>query len=51
VVKPDNTLELRFVRLGKEVNGKVEVLSGLEGNERIVVEGLERACDGCRVGG
>ncbi|NPA41637.1 MAG: efflux RND transporter periplasmic adaptor subunit [Aquificae bacterium] len=51
VVKPDNTLELRFVRLGRKVNGKVEVLSGLEGTERIVVEGLEKACDGCKVGG
>ncbi|WP_457600867.1 efflux RND transporter periplasmic adaptor subunit [Hydrogenivirga sp.] len=51
VVKPDNTLELRFVRLGRRVDGKVEVLSGLEGNERVVVEGLEKACDGCRVGG
>ncbi len=51
VVKPDNTLELRFVRLGRRINGMVEVLSGLNGDERVVVEGLERACDGCRVGG
>ncbi len=51
VVKPDNTLELRFVRLGRRINGKVEVLSGLKEGERIVVEGLERACEGCRVGG
>jgi len=51
VVKPDNTLELRFVRLGRRIGDKVEVLSGLEGNERIVVEGLERTCEGCRVGG
>ncbi len=51
VVKPDNTLELRFVRLGKSFGDLVEVLSGLSEGERIVVDGLERACDGCRVGG
>ncbi|EDP75694.1 efflux RND transporter periplasmic adaptor subunit [Hydrogenivirga sp. 128-5-R1-1] len=51
VVKPDNTLELRFVRLGKVVGDMVEVLSGLNEGERVVVEGLEKACDGCRVGG
>lgn len=51
VVKPDNSLELRFVRLGRSIGDKVEVLSGLEGDERIVVEGLEKACDGCRIGG
>ena len=51
VVKEDGTLELRFVRLGKRLGDKVEILSGLEGNERIVVEGVERACDGCTVGG
>ncbi len=51
VVKPDNTLELRFVRLGRRIGEKVEVLSGLEEGERIVVEGIERACEGCRVGG
>ncbi len=51
VVKPDNTLELRLVRLGRRIDGYVEILSGLEGDERIVVDGLERACEGCRVGG
>lgn len=51
VVKPDNTLELRFVRLGRRIGDKVEILSGLEGAEKVVVEGLERACEGCRVGG
>ncbi|SHK20896.1 efflux RND transporter periplasmic adaptor subunit [Thermocrinis minervae] len=51
VVRPDNTLELRFVKLGQKVGDMVEVLSGLEGNERIVIEGVEKACDGCRIGG
>ncbi len=51
VVKPDNTLELRFVRLGRRIGDKVEVLSGLSEGERIVVRGLEKACEGCKVGG
>ena len=51
VVKPDGTLELRFVRLGRELNGYYEVLSGLSPGDKIVIEGLEKACDGCKVGG
>ncbi len=51
VVKPDNTLELRFVKLGELRGDKVEVLSGLKEGERIVIEGIEKACEGCRIGG
>ncbi|WP_340694927.1 efflux RND transporter periplasmic adaptor subunit [Hydrogenobacter thermophilus] len=51
VVKPDNTLELRFVKLGERRGNMVEVLSGLSADERIVTEGIERACDGCKIGG
>lgn len=51
VVKPDNTLELRFVKLGERRGNKVEVLSGLKEGERIVIQGIEKACEGCRVGG
>ncbi len=51
VVKEDNTLELRFVRLGDSIEDKVQVLSGLKEGERVVVEGIERACEGCKVGG
>ncbi|MCS6957123.1 MAG: efflux RND transporter periplasmic adaptor subunit [Aquificaceae bacterium] len=51
VVKPDNTLELRFVKLGEKRGDKVEVLSGLKEGERIVIQGVEKACEGCRVGG
>ena len=51
VVKPDNTLELRLVRLGREFNGYYEVLAGLSPEEKIVVEGIEKACDGCKIGG
>ncbi len=51
VVKPDNTLELRFVKLGEIRGDKVEILSGLREGERIVIEGVEKACEGCKVGG
>ncbi len=49
VLKPDKTLELRWVKLGKATEGKVEVLSGLNEGDKVVVEGIERACDGCLV--
>jgi len=51
VVREDGTLELRMVRLGREFDGYYEVLAGLKPGERIVVEGVERACEGCRIGG
>ncbi|ADC89433.1 efflux transporter, RND family, MFP subunit [Thermocrinis albus DSM 14484] len=51
VVKPDGTLQLRFVRLGERRGDKVEVLSGLQQGERVVVEGIEKACEGCKLGG
>ncbi|MCS7307757.1 MAG: efflux RND transporter periplasmic adaptor subunit [Aquificaceae bacterium] len=51
VVKPDNTLELRFVKLGEKRGEKVEVLSGLKEGERIVIRGVEKACEGCKLGG
>ncbi len=51
VVEEDGTLRLRFVRTGRRFEGWVEILSGLKGDERIVVRGVERACEGCRVGG
>lgn len=51
VLREDGTLTLRFVRLGRRVGDKVEVLSGLEEGERIVVKGVNKACEGCKVGG
>ncbi|AAC06871.1 CzcB/NccB family metal efflux transporter periplasmic adaptor subunit [Aquifex aeolicus] len=51
VVKPDGTLQLRLIRLGRKLGNYYEVLAGLSPGERIVVEGIERACEGCRVGG
>ena len=36
----------RLVRIGKEFNGNWEILSGLKPNDRIIVQGMEKAVDG-----
>jgi RND family efflux transporter MFP subunit len=36
----------RLVRVGKEYDGSWEILSGLKPNDRIIVQGLEKAVDG-----
>ncbi|NPA53914.1 MAG: efflux RND transporter periplasmic adaptor subunit [Aquificae bacterium] len=42
-------LHLTFVKLGKQLDDKVQVLSGVEPGDEIVVSGIERACDGCKI--
>ncbi|HID79716.1 MAG TPA: efflux RND transporter periplasmic adaptor subunit [Aquifex aeolicus] len=49
VVDEQGILHLRFVRLGLPYGNKVEVLSGLRDGEKIVIEGMKKACDGCAV--
>ncbi|MCS7149468.1 MAG: efflux RND transporter periplasmic adaptor subunit [Caldimicrobium sp.] len=49
VVKDDGILELRYVKLGERRDNEVEVLSGIREGERIIIEGIDRACDGCQV--
>ena len=46
VVDEKGGMTLRLIRIGKEYADRAEVLSGLKGGERIVVEGVERAVDG-----
>ncbi|MDI3327859.1 MAG: efflux RND transporter periplasmic adaptor subunit [Alicyclobacillaceae bacterium] len=41
---------LRYVSLGRESGDRVEVLSGLNAGERIVVSGVDRVTDGAEVG-
>jgi RND family efflux transporter MFP subunit len=36
----------RLVRIGREYDGKWEILSGLKPNDRIIVQGVEKAVDG-----
>ena len=45
-VNEEGVLTLRFVKTGKERNGLIEILSGLEEGERIVVQGTDKAVDG-----
>ncbi|HIC09223.1 MAG TPA: efflux RND transporter periplasmic adaptor subunit [Aquificales bacterium] len=49
VVDKNGIIHLRFVRLGLTFGDKVEVLAGLKPGEKIVVEGVQKACDGCAV--
>lgn len=46
VVQPDKTARQQFVEVGPEFEGQREVLSGLQGDETIIVNGLQRARDG-----
>ncbi|GIW48138.1 MAG: RND transporter [Deltaproteobacteria bacterium] len=39
-------LSYRLVRTGKKYNGMVEILSGLSGGEKVVVDGLDKVVDG-----
>jgi multidrug efflux system membrane fusion protein len=49
VVGQDNVARLRLVTTGKTYGDRVEILSGLDPGERVVVEGAERVTDGGRV--
>lgn len=46
VVDDRGNVSYRLVKLGREFNGKSEVLSGLKNGERIIVGGVEKAVDG-----
>lgn len=49
VVTPEGTARLRLVKLGKTLEGRVEVLSGLTPGERVVTAGMEKMVDGAKV--
>lgn len=46
VVDDQGDVSYRLVKLGRDFDGKWEVLSGLKSGERIIVEGVEKAVDG-----
>jgi multidrug efflux pump subunit AcrA (membrane-fusion protein) len=46
LVKPDNTAMLRWIRTGVENSDMVEVLSGVNAGDRIIVEGIDAVSDG-----
>lgn len=45
-VGKDGVLSLRYIKTGRAYPGGIEVLSGLEPGERVVVKGVEKAVDG-----
>lgn len=49
VLDSDNVVELRTVTLGRHFDGKYEILSGLEENEKIVVKGQAALKSGIKV--
>jgi multidrug efflux system membrane fusion protein len=49
VVDQGNVARMRLVTTGKTYGDRVEILSGLDPGERVVVEGVERVTDGERV--
>jgi RND family efflux transporter MFP subunit len=48
-VDSSDTLRLRLIKPGKERGDQLEVLSGLNEGDRVVVEGVERAKEGAQV--
>ncbi len=49
VVDPSNTIRLRLIKTGKTYGDQVEVLSGLNDGDRVVVEGMDKIKEGDRV--
>ena len=49
IVDSSNILRLRLIKTGKQYGGQLEVLSGLNDGDRIVVEGIEKVKEGDRV--
>ena len=49
IVDSSNILHLRLIKTGKQYGDQLEVLSGLNDGDRIVVEGMERVKEGDRV--
>jgi len=50
VLNEKGILHFRLVRTGREYDGRVEILSGLSGGERVAVSGIDRIEDGMEVG-
>ncbi|WP_151980628.1 efflux RND transporter periplasmic adaptor subunit [Acinetobacter guerrae] len=46
IINKDNKAEIRMLKLGISSNGQTEVLQGLQGNERVVLEGIDRLAEG-----
>jgi multidrug efflux system membrane fusion protein len=49
VVKADNTVQIRPLKLGPTEGDRVQVLDGLAANERVVVDGVDKLREGASV--
>jgi multidrug efflux system membrane fusion protein len=49
IIDPSNILRLRLIKTGKQYGDQLEVLSGLNDGDRVVVEGIERVKEGDQV--
>lgn len=46
IINKHNKAEIRMLKLGMSSNGQTEILEGLQGNERVVLEGIDRLSEG-----
>ena len=49
IINPQNKAEIRMLKLGMTSNGQIEVLDGLTGSEKVVLEGIDRLSEGKEV--
>ena len=49
VVNDDNTVSKRKVELGVNVDGYVEILSGVSAGEKVVVSGIQSLSEGAKI--
>lgn len=49
VVGPDNTVSIRNVNVGMTTREEAVILSGVSAGETIVVQGIQKVTDGCKV--
>lgn len=49
IINPQKKAEIRMLKLGMTSNGQIEVLDGLKGSEKVVLEGIDRLSEGKEV--
>lgn len=49
VINKDNKAEVKLLKLGLSSNGQIEILEGLDGTEKVVLEGIDRLSEGKEV--
>ncbi len=48
-IKPDDTVEVRVVKTGVTEGDRVQILSGVDANDEVVVDGADRLRDGMKI--